>query len=216
MAKKKASACLHDPLAAVLGTQGKVAALRILARSPLPLTHREVVRRSGMAYRSVAMALADLLRTGVVEELEGGRERRVRLRAGHRLAPAIAGLFRAESDFFPSLRSELKAVAGSGGGTGLLAVVVVGAVATRQEGLGEPLELVLVSADAPSARLWQARFESAAGALEQRFGVALRLISYDLDSVRKLWLTRTAKAEAVVRSAEVVVGAPLLELVQVV
>lgn len=214
MPRKKASSSLHEPIAAVLGTQAKVSALRILARTPLPLSHREVVRRSGMAYRSIALALADLLRTGVVEEQSGGRERRVQLRAGHRLAPTITALFRAESDFFPALRSELRAIAGNWQGSGLQSASIVGAVATRDEGLGELLEIVLVSADASAANRWNSRFTDAAPAIRARFGVTLRVMSYDLDTVQKLWLTRTAKAESTVMSAETLLGVPMLEVVQ--
>src|ERR1019366_3001610 len=99
MAKERIVGWLHEPLTSVLGTRGKVAALRILWRAQTPIPYREVVRRSGMAYGSIDLALGELTLAGVVEEVPGGRERRVRLWSGHRLAPAIATLMQVEADY---------------------------------------------------------------------------------------------------------------------
>ena len=82
MAKEILRRCLHEPLTALLGTRGKVAVLRILWRAETAIPYREVVRRSGMAYRSIDLALGELTQAGLVEELPGGRERRVRLGSG--------------------------------------------------------------------------------------------------------------------------------------
>jgi len=216
MPKTTATAVLHEPLSAILGTRAKVAVLRLLSRSGVAIPHREVARRSGMAYRSIALALADLIAAGVVAEVPGGRERRVELATGHRLTAAIASVLRAESDFFPSLRTELKALALGGEGDGLLTLSLVGAVARREEGVGDPLELVLVGVDRTAAVRWRERLEEGAEALSRRFGVSVRVIGYDLAEARKLWITRTARAEAMVRSAELLVGASLLGLVEAV
>ncbi len=100
-----------------------------------------------MAYRSVEQGLADLLVSGVVEEI-GERPRRLaQLSAEHRLGPSLAALFRSEGDFFPALRIALRTVAGQTP-AGLLSVAITGAVAGGSEAPGEPLELVVVAEDA--------------------------------------------------------------------
>ncbi len=214
MPKTAPIACLHEPLSVVLGTRAKLVVLRVLAQALTPLPFREVARRSGMAYRSIDLALGDLIAAGVVEELAGGRERRVRTCSGHRLAPVIAGLLRAEADFFPSLRAELKAVAAGGEKDGLLALALVGATTRREERLGEAVEVVLVGTDAPAADRWVKRFESAADALGLRFGVAFQFISHDLAGFREWWQDQSNGADAMMRGAESLVGVPLLALVE--
>jgi len=176
----------------------------VLGRSTTPLPYREVVRRSGMAYRSIDLALADLLAVGVVEEQAGGRERRVRTCSGHRLAPVIAGLLRAEADFFPSLRAELKAIALGSEKDGLLALAIVGATALREERLGDAVEIVLVAAEPVVAARLLERLESS----------TLECRSYDLAGIRALWQGHTILTDELVRDAESLVGVPLLALVE--
>ena len=210
MSKTQLSACLHEPLSVILGTRSKLAVLRVLGRAVTPLPYREVVRRSGMAYRSIDLALADLLAVGIIEELEGGRERRVRTCSGHRLAPVIAGLLRSEADFFPSLRTELKAIAAGGEKEGLLALAIVGTTARREERLGEAVEVVLVARDQAAATSLTERFESSADTLAGRFGVTLACMSYDLVGLRALW----QRDNAILREVEQLLGVPLLELAE--
>lgn len=214
MPKTALSASLHEPLSVILGTRSKIAVLRILGRAITPLSLREVVRRSEMAYRSIDLALADLIAAGVIEDLAGGRERRVRLCSGHRLAPVVSGLLRAEADFFPSLRAELKAIAAGGEKDGLLAAAIVGATARREERLGEAVEVILVAADPAAATRWQERFESAADSLANRFGVAFQFDGHDLAGAIKLWQGQSDEGVEMLRGAESLVGAPLLELVE--
>ena len=212
MAKSPVSGWLHEPLAAVLGTRAKVAVLRVLWRAPTALPYREVVRRSGMAYGSVDLALGELTSTGLVEELPGGRERRVRLRPGHRLAASVSNLLQVDADYFPSLRVELRAVATSALADGLLAAAIVGAVTRRDERLGHDIEVVLITRDASSATRCRDRFAQAGDGIRLRFGVGIRLLGYDRETATVMWRTRTAAAIRDVRHAELLAGTPLEEL----
>lgn len=212
MAKEPLLGWIHEPLAAVLGTRAKVTVLRILWRASTPIPYREVVRRSGMAYGSIDLALGDLTATGLVEELDGGRERRVRFRTGHRLAVAIGNLLQVDADFFASLRVELRAVAAAGQGDGLLAAAIVGVTARREETLGSGLDVVLIARDSGAASRCRERFEAAADGIASRFGAKLQLIVYDLVTARATWPARTAAAIRDVREAELLTGTPLEEL----
>jgi DNA-binding transcriptional ArsR family regulator len=212
MAKEPIVGWIHEPLAAILGTRGKVAVLRILWRASSPLAYREVVRRSGMAYRSIDLALGELAATGIVEEVPGGHERRVRLRTGHRLAAAISNLLQVDADFFASLRVELRAVATASLGDGLLAAAIVGAAARREERLGSGLDVVLIARDSGAGSRCRERFVTAADGINLRFGAQLKLIVYDLATARVMWRTRTTAATRDVREAELLAGTPLVEL----
>ncbi|MGH7593343.1 MAG: hypothetical protein ACRELE_05765 [Gemmatimonadales bacterium] len=200
---------MHEPLIAVVGTRGKVAALRILWRASTPLAFREVVRRSGMAYRSIELALGELAITGIVEELAGGRERRVRLRTGHRLAAAISNLLQVDADFFAALRVELRAIAAGGLSDGLLGAAIVGAVARREEWLGGDLDIVLIARDPEAVAECRVRFALAADGIAARFGARLKVIAYDVATARVMWQTRTAAAVRDVQDSELLAGSPL-------
>jgi DNA-binding transcriptional ArsR family regulator len=212
MAKEPILGWIHEPLAAIVGTRGKVAVLRILWRASNPLAYREVVRRSGMAYRSIDLALGELTETGIVEELEGGHERRVRFRTGHRLAAAISSLLQVEADFFASLRVELRTIGTASLGGGLLAAALVGAAARREERLGGSLDLLLIASDPRAATRCRERFDLAADAIRSRFGVKLNLLVYDVATARAMWRTRTAAAIRDVSDAQLLAGTPLMEL----
>jgi DNA-binding transcriptional ArsR family regulator len=212
MAKEPLVGWMHEPLAAVLGTRGKIAVLRILWRASNPLAYREVVRRSGMAYRSIDLALGELAVTGMVEQLEGGRERRVRLRTGHRLAAAISSLLQVDADFFASLRVELRAIAAASQRDGLLAAAIVGAAARREETLGSDLEIVLIVRDPGAVSRCQERFAAGVDRVNARFGVTVKVITYDVATARAMWRTRTPAATRNVRESELLAGMTLEEL----
>jgi DNA-binding transcriptional ArsR family regulator len=212
MPKRAIEAWVHEPLTGILGSRAKVAALRVLVRAGTPISFREVVRRTGMAYRSVELALADLLAVGVVEQTEAGRERRVRFAASHRLAPAVGGLIRAEADFFPALRIELRAAAEQWRGDGLLALALVGSVARREERIGDRLELLAVTQDPAGAARVARRLEAMAEELWLRFGIRLLPITYDLARARSMWRHRTPAAERTVAEAELVFGEALTKV----
>ena len=57
MAKKAVVGCFSVPLDSLLGTRAKVGVLRVLSKSAVPLGYREVARRSGMAFRSIELAI---------------------------------------------------------------------------------------------------------------------------------------------------------------
>lgn len=212
MAKEPIVGWMHEPLAAIMGTRGKIAVLRILWRASTPLAYREVVRRSGMAYRSIDLALGELAATGVVEQLEGGRERRVRLRAGHRLAAAISSLLQVDADFYASFRVELRAVAAASQRDGLLAAAIVGAAARREETLGSDLDVVLITRDSDAVSRCRERFAAAVDGMTARFGVPIKLITYDVATARAMWHTRTPAAMHSVRESELLAGTALEEL----
>ena len=214
MAKKPMVGWIHEPLGAILSSRAKVAVLRILWRASTAIPYREVVRRSGMAYGSIDLALGELTATGLVEELEGGRERRVRMRSSHRLAAALGNLLQVESDFFASLRIELRTATQGCLPLGLLAAALVGAVARREEMLGGTIDLLMIAKDAVSTKRCVERLGATEDSLLTRFGVTLKVISYDLATARAMWRTRTPAAERGVNEAELLVGAPLVDLLR--
>lgn len=213
MSKTSVSSALHDPISAILGTRGKVAVMRVLASAGNPLQQREVARRTGMALRTVELAVDDLLATGIVERVAGGRERLVQVRSGHRLTPAILAVLRAGADHWPALRGELRAAAASASDPSLLAVAIVGRAATRDERLGDPVDLLILASDDAAAERWRVRYSDFSDGLRGRFGAELRPIGYGIANARAMWAVRTLPAERTVQEAELIYGRSVLELI---
>lgn len=212
MAKTSIVGVFSSPLDGILGTRAKVGVLRVLSGAPAPLGMREISRRSGMAYRSIELAIKELVILGILERIDGSRERLLRISATHRLAPALEALLRAEEDYLPALRSELKALATRGLQDGLLAAALIGKGVRSEEGLGDPLELLILSVDPAGAARWKKAFELAGVGLLRRFGVTLSVVSYDLGHARRLWQTRTPAAERSIREADSLAGEPMAAL----
>ncbi len=163
-----------------------------------------------MAYRSIDLAVRDLLDVGLLERIGESHERMYAIVASHRLVPALKGLLRAESDYRPALRAELATVAAQA--DGVLAVAVVGSGGPPAEGIGEPVHVVVVTDSEEAVRPWGDRFVAASDGLLDRFGVRLRVTVYTRDTMARMWITRTAPAERSVASAERVFGVRLEDL----
>lgn len=64
---------LIRPLDDILSSQAKVAALRVLANSPVGLTGREIARRAGIAHGHISRVLRELTGAGIIAEQHVGR-----------------------------------------------------------------------------------------------------------------------------------------------
>lgn len=187
--------------------------LRELSSSATPLSCKQLSERGSMAYRSISLALADLVAIGVVRQIGGRRERIYSINASHRLVPGLQSILRAEADYFPALRAELTAI-GKPLRDGLLGVAIVGPVAVAEEPLGEPIHLVVVTDSVEAVRRWGDRFVAASTGMRERFGTVLRVSAYDRTTLRAMWVTRTPTADRLVKGSLTIVGAPLHVLVE--
>ncbi|MEO5800525.1 MAG: hypothetical protein ABIZ70_08835 [Gemmatimonadales bacterium] len=212
MAKTPVTGCFSTPLDAILGTRAKIAVLRVLSGLASPLGMREIARRSGMAYRSAEVAIKELTQLGILERIDGSRERLLRISATHRLAGALGALLRAEEDYRPALRAELRALAERAKREGVVEVAIVGLAARQEERIGDPLELLILAQDEPTANRWVKTFGLAAQELERRFGARLSVTGYSLERARQLWLSRTVTAERSIATAIPLIGGEVAEL----
>ncbi len=95
----------------ILGSNSKVAVLRVLLQSKIGYSGKEVARRAGMGLLAIQNALADLEGCGVVEVQRGRVEYRYRLNLEHYLVPhGLRQLYAGEREMLKSLASELRQI----------------------------------------------------------------------------------------------------------
>jgi hypothetical protein len=87
---------LRAPLNDILGAEGNVRLLRILALARTPLMAGELARRAELGRTGIYPVLESLERAGIVTFVGAGAQRQIAIRKQHPLARPIAELFRAE------------------------------------------------------------------------------------------------------------------------
>lgn len=87
---------LRTPLNDILGSEGNVRVLRVLAFSESAIGRTTVARRAELNASGVRRTLDRLAEIGLVEALGSGRNQTVRIRDRHPLAAAIRALFEEE------------------------------------------------------------------------------------------------------------------------
>lgn len=140
------------PLNAILGTEATVRLLRVLiAAMGQPVTSGELAGRAALARTSIYQALDLLEQTGIVTYVGAGRQRQVRFRREHPLAPALEALFTAETTTFAEFLEALREAAASV--PGATAVWLEGPLTTGTDTLNEPVACFVIGAPARLPRL---------------------------------------------------------------
>jgi hypothetical protein len=108
MPRPRLQSALRAPLNEMLGTEGNVRLLRVLALAGTPVGAGELARRAQLGRTGVYPALAALERIGIIDFVGAGATRQVKLRKAHPLAAPITELFRAEAKRIESLVTALR------------------------------------------------------------------------------------------------------------
>ena len=100
---------LRYPLNEILGTRAHVRLLRVMASEVEgPLTASDLAKRAGLTAPGAHKALADLLKSGFVSRVGGGRGHQYEIRRSDRLMQIILELFQAEKNRYDELLTTIK------------------------------------------------------------------------------------------------------------
>lgn len=129
---------LRSPLNDILGTEANVRLLRVLARTPLPMTATELASQAAITLSGVGRALVSLEQTGIVEFVGVGRRRPAQLCRAHPLASVLETLFAAEEQRVTSIFARIRAAA-QALTPAPRSVWIEGPVARGTDGPGDPV-----------------------------------------------------------------------------
>jgi predicted nucleotidyltransferase len=188
---------LRAPLEDILSSRAKIAVLRVLCTSRVPLHGREVARRAGVGTGHVSRILRELVNSGVICATDQGRAMTYELsRPCPPLVQQLVALFNAES-----VRQERAVKQLESAVPGLVSLVLFGSEARGEAAAGSDTDLLLVVRERSERTDDVIRDKCLQ--LAQEEGLALSWHVADLDDLRaweqaggELWTRILAEGQA--------------------
>ncbi|WP_292436070.1 nucleotidyltransferase domain-containing protein [Mesorhizobium sp.] len=166
----------------MLGVDSNLRVLRTLVEHGGLLAASEIVRRSRLSRESVRLGLLALESLGIVAASGSGHSRLYRFDDNHYLAPALAALFKAESNRFTAI---LDAVRQSAAQRPVFSLFVYGSAARGDDGPDSDLDIGLVARADDLAETVEGLREALRGPAE-RLVFLPNVVGLDFDDVRRL------------------------------
>ncbi|RWM40230.1 MAG: hypothetical protein EOR75_10200 [Mesorhizobium sp.] len=182
MARSERESAIRRPLTAMLGVDSNLRVLRTLVEHGGLLAASEIVRRSRLSRESVRLGLLALESLGIVAASGSGHSRLYRFDDNHYLAPALAALFKAESNRFTAI---LDAVRQSAAQRPVFSLFVYGSAARGDDGPDSDLDIGLVARADDLAETVEGLREALRGPAE-RLVFLPNVVGLDFDDVRRL------------------------------
>ncbi|WP_292117531.1 nucleotidyltransferase domain-containing protein [Mesorhizobium sp.] len=186
----------------MLGVDSNLRVLRTLVEHGGLLAASEIVRRSRLSRESVRLGLLALESLGIVAASGSGHSRLYRFDDNHYLAPALAALFKAESNRFTAI---LDAVRQSAAQRPVFSLFVYGSAARGDDGPDSDLDIGLVARADDLAEAVEGLREALRGPAE-RLVFLPNVVGLDFDDVRRLARDRDPWWENVKQDAIVLSG----------
>ena len=200
------------PLSVIMSTDAGVRLPRELALHGGLLAAPDLARRTGLSKASVARGLAALEGSGAFRSVGSGRSVLYGLSPDPPLAPAIQGLFEAESARFRDLLEGARNAARSAG-PDLVALWLYGSVARGGDGEDSDVDFALIfgadraAADGPDRRQELAdAFRDEMASLSRTAAFTPSLVVLDTDDVARLASERDPWWTGVLADAQALVG----------
>ena len=191
----KPDSSLRHPLTAILGTEANVRILRELFLHGGQLSAPRLAMRTGVSEQHVRLALARLIKLGVVWVLGSGRSHLYGFAPDHALAAELLELFRAEAANFARIIEELRKTAETFADA-FVAVWLYGSVARGDDRPESDLDLVVVTRDSEVAAI--DAFRAAITDAGRRLGFRSSVVRLTDPELRRLsaekdpwWITLT-------------------------
>jgi DNA-binding transcriptional ArsR family regulator len=181
---------LTAPLDDILSSRSKLRILRLLCTATVPLSGREVARRTGAQWRAVYLALQELVALGVVTSDVSRGQTQHQLNRSHRLVErALLPLFAAEEQWRGAVVADLRRCVEGAAGDARVDVrwaAIFGSTARGDDEAGSDLDLAVVIARANQSSAFTDALLGRARGLESRIGQHLSPTVLALSQLRRL------------------------------
>jgi predicted nucleotidyltransferase len=158
-----------------LGSNSKVAALRVLLQSKLGYSGSEIARRAGMGLLAIQNALADLEGCGLVEVERGKVEHRYRLNADHYfVSHGLRRLYAGEREMLKTLAGELCPLLEGR----VIAAGLFGSAARGEAKTGSDIDLMVVVDTLKEYKEVSDRLHEPVQALAKKYGWPIQPVIY--------------------------------------
>jgi predicted nucleotidyltransferase len=208
---------LLRPLDGILGSQSKVALLRVLLDSATPLSAREAARLAGLAHSGALRALRALVELGAVRRTETpGQHLYVVNRDNFLVEHALAVLFSNErarvGEVFRSITAALQPFLAD---NCVRSAVVYGSAARGDDGPGSDLDLLVVTrSDKDVGNVHSHLVQVAAPVLSDRFGLDLSPVVISVEQLVRQADGNDPLVGAVLREGRQIAGASIDRLLE--
>ena len=194
-----------DIVEALFGGHARTAILRLLARSDVPLTGRQIAELAGLSQPGAARALAHLASLGVVSRRRFGRAIAHELVRDNLLAQTLViPVMDAEAHVLDSLEDDLSRTFAE-----TVSAVLFGSMLERRGAPGGDIDVLVVAEDSDAAVDAQLTAEAAGAYYYRRYGAPLSAIVKTKNEVVRGDLPFVSAA---LRDGVTVAGAPLAEV----
>ncbi|TBR22004.1 nucleotidyltransferase domain-containing protein [bacterium] len=206
----------HHPirrqLDAILGSRAKVCVLRSLSGADSGLNGREVARRAGLAPRSAQLALADLVRIGIIDMKEVGNNHIFSINRGFHLYSSGLGIALDEEKSTPE--SIALSISRTIRGDHVVTIAWFGSMARGQRSLDSDMDLLVVVKDSRSACRVREKIIKEAPALRRKFGIRLEPYVLGSGELAARFDEKDPLVRNMVKDAVLLHGKPLAEVLR--
>lgn len=192
---------LLRPLDGILGSQSKVALLRVLFRASAPLSAREAARAAGMAHSGALRSLADLVELGIVARTETpGQHLYVINQRNLFVELCLARLFEVErgrvGEVFRLINEVLRPFLAN---ARVRSAVIYGSAARGDDRPGSDLDLLVVTRTQDDVADAHPHLVEASPTLFDRFGLELSPVVISVDQLLRQADAGDGVIDAVIR-----------------
>jgi predicted nucleotidyltransferase len=207
---------LLQPLDRLLGSQSKVALLRVLLRVGGSVSAREAARLAGIAHSGARRALEDLTRMGVLDRVETPAQHLYAVNSSSELLQTgLAPLFEAErqrvDEVFRWIRGALGAYLADGR---VVSVVIYGSAARGDDEPDSDLDLLVVTGEEDDVHSVHRCLTDAAPDLFRRYGLDLSPVVLSAGQLARQSTAGDTFGRQAAREGRLVAGSPLETLLK--
>ncbi len=203
---------MHNVLEEVLGQRSKIKILRVLFKSKIEITGRQIAQLSGLNHRTCHLALRELINEGIVTRQKVGKAHLFGLKeTNYLVSHVLQPLFKKEAGL---LQTALKKITKSFNRT-VVSVILFGSFAQGRESSDSDIDLLVLVSRQKEKKKVERKFDSLNMELMDTFG---NVVSPYILTLREFTKKQKAKERLIgriIKEGKVIQGKSLTEVLTI-